>query len=301
MIPRMKSPFPGATGFVGRPLAARLKAVGHDLVVLARKPSLKAPTGLTTVHFDATEPAQEGLLRGVDALIHLAGAPIAERWTPAHKRLIRATRVDGTLALARAAAASGTVRTMVSTSAIGYYGHRGSEKLSEGAPPGKDFLAEVCAEWEVATAPAKHAGIRVVMPRFGVVLHPEGGALAKMLPAFKLGLGGPMGTGEQYMSWIHRDDLLALLEFLLEQRNLSGPVNATAPNPVTQREFAQALGRALHRPALVPTPAFALKLALGEMAEMLLTGQRVVPTKALEAGFSFRYPELEGALKSLLT
>jgi uncharacterized protein (TIGR01777 family) len=297
----MKIAITGATGFIGRPLAALLLERGHELVVLARRPSLKAPTGLTTEHYDALEPPRPGLLRGVDALVHLAGAPIAERWTAAHKAKILQTRVEATRALARAAVEAGTVRTMVSASAIGYYGAHGDEPLSEDAPAGHDFLAKVCVGWEAATTRAREAGIRVVTPRFGVVLHPEGGALQKLLTPFKVGVGGPMGSGEQIVSWIHRGDLVALIAFLLDRQDLSGPVNATAPVAVTNRELARTLGRVLRRPAVLATPAFALKLALGEMSSMLLTGQRVVPTRALAAGFEFAHPTLEDALRSLLT
>jgi uncharacterized protein (TIGR01777 family) len=262
---------------------------------------LKAPAGLATEHYDALEAPRPGLLRGCDALVHLAGAPIAERWTAAHKARIVATRVDATRALARAAAEARTVRTMVSASAIGYFGARGDEALSEDAPAGHDFLAEVCVGWEAATAPAREAGIRVVTPRFGVVLHPDGGALQKLLTPFKLGVGGPMGSGAQVMSWIHRADLVSFIVFLLERQDLSGPFNATAPGAVTNREFARALGQVLHRPAVVSTPALMLRLALGEMSSMLLTGQRVVPARALAAGFVFAHPTLGEALQSLLT
>lgn len=297
----MKIAITGATGFIGRALVDELLRQGHELVVLARRPSLKAPVGLATEHYDALEAPRPGVLRGCDALVHLAGAPIAKRWTAANKARIVATRVDATRALAQAAVEVGTVRTMMSASAVGYYGAHGDEALSEDAPAGHDFLAEVCVGWEAATAPATAAGIRVVTPRLGVVIHPEGGALQKLLPPFKLGVGGAIGSGAQVMSWIHRADLVSLIVFLLQRRDLSGPFNATAPGAVTNREFARALGQALHRPAVVTTPALMLKLALGEMSSMLLTGQRVVPTRALAAGFEFAHPTLGEALQNLLT
>lgn len=296
----MKITVTGATGFIGRALVERLIAAKHQVTSLARRPSVAAPTGLRVEHFDAHEPAREGLLRGAEVVIHLAGAPIAERWTDAHKAAILSSRVEGTRAIAKAAAESGTVHTLISASAIGYYGAHGDEPLDESARPGSDFLAEVCVAWEAATAAAVKAGIRVVIPRFGVVLHPEGGALEKMLKPFRIGAGGPMGTGDQVMSWIHREDLLSMLLFLMEHRELAGHFNATAPYPATSRELAHAIGEVLHRPSLIPTPAFALKLALGEMSSMLLTGQRVLPKRALQAGFGFRFPHLREALVDLL-
>lgn len=292
----------GATGFIGQALVARLVERGHGVRALVRRPGRLAGArpAVEAVAFDALAAPAPGLVDGCDAVIHLAGEPIARRWSREHKERVRRTRVEGTGAVARAAIAAGTVKALISASGVGYYGPHGSEPLTEDSPPGSDFLAEVCKEWEEATAPAREAGIRAVHLRLGVVLHPGGGALERMLLPFKLGLGGRLGSGEQYMSWIHRDDLVSLLAFALEAESLGGPVNATAPNPVTNAEFARVLGQALHRPALLPVPALALRLALGEMATVLLEGQRVLPSRALAAGFTFAYPRLDAALAHLL-
>ncbi|HXN41421.1 MAG TPA: TIGR01777 family oxidoreductase, partial [Myxococcaceae bacterium] len=194
-----------------------------------------------------------------------------------------------------------TVRALLSASAVGYYGPQGARPLGEEDPPGDDFLARVCLAWEQATAPAAAGGIRTVLLRTGVVLHPEGGALKQMLRPFRLGMGGRLGTGTQYMSWIHREDWLSLCAHCLHAASLSGPVNLTAPNPVTNRELTSALGAALHRPAILPAPAFALKLALGEMSTMLLEGQRVMPNRALEMGFPFKFERIDDALSALFS
>ena len=195
---------------------------------------------------------------------------------------------------------AGTVRTFVSASAIGYYGDRGAEPLTEASAPGDDFLARLCREWEEAARPAADGGMRSVILRIGVVLHPEGGALGKMLPLFRAGLGGRFGSGEQYMSWVHRGDVVRLIRFVLENEHVSGPFNATAPEPVTNRAFTRALARSLGRPALLPVPAFALRAAMGEMASTVLGGQRVLPERALKSGFTFEYPALDQALSDLL-
>lgn len=284
----------GGTGFIGARLVARLATEGHQVRVLSRKPERGA------VFFDALAKPAPGLLDGCDAVINLAGEPISQRWTPEHKDRVLRSRVQGTAAIVEAARAAGSVKVLMSASAIGYYGPHGDEKLHENSPPGNDFLAEVCKAWEVAAAPAKSAGIRTVLPRIGVVLHPEGGALKQMLPLFKLGVGGRLGSGKQYMSWIHLDDVISLLLHALKTQVVDGPMNVTAPVPVTNADFTRALGAALHRPALFPAPAFALKLALGEMSSMILEGQRVMPDKALLTGFNFAYPTLESALGNLL-
>jgi uncharacterized protein len=290
----------GGTGFIGRPLVEALLARGHGVRVLSRSGSAAvSPSGATAGFFDAGKPVEAGALNGVEALIHLAGETISSRWTRAYKETLTRSRVDGTRALAAALAGTG-VRTWISASAIGYYGPRDSEPLDESATPGTDFLAQLCASWEAAADPARASGVRVVHPRIGVVLHPDGGALRKMLPPFRMGVGGRMGTGQQWMSWIHRADLISLLVSLVEHDAMSGPVNATAPNPVTNGDFTQALAGALHRPAVLPAPSFALKLALGEMSSLLLTGQRVLPEKALAAGFVFTHPSLPDALAHLL-
>jgi uncharacterized protein (TIGR01777 family) len=286
----------GASGFVGRALAPALRAAGHAVRTVGRGSS-------SDVQWDP----RAGTLRaddldGVDAVVHLAGASVSERWTPEHKREIFESRVRGTSLLASTIAAMPRKpRVLVSASAIGIYGSRGEEWLSEESTTGDDFLAEVGRAWESNADAARDAGIRVVHPRIGIVLSPDGGALAKMLPAFRFGAGGPMGSGRQWMSWIALDDLIGVIQFALATESLAGPVNAVAPSPVTNAAFGSALGEALHRPAILPVPAFALRLMFGEMAEAtVLASQRVRATKLAVAGYAFRYPELDGALRNLL-
>lgn len=238
---------------------------------------------------------------GAEGVIHLAGEPIAgKRWTAEQKQKIRSSRIDTTRALVAAiAAAKQKPRFLINSSAIGYYGARGDEALNEQAGPGSDFLARLCVDWEGEAIKAEEHGLRVIRLRTGIVLGRGGGALAKMLLPFKLFIGGPLGSAKQWMSWIHLEDEIGLIQFLIENPQARGVVNATAPNPVTMKEFCQTLGRALHRPSWAPVPAFALRLMLGEMAEMLLTGQRVLPEKALSLGYRFRYPDLREALRAL--
>jgi uncharacterized protein (TIGR01777 family) len=289
----------GGTGFIGGPLVDRLLKAGHEVCVWTRHPQrAKWPKGVTAQAFDALSPSTVPSLEGYDAVFHLAGETISERWTEERKDRVLRSRTEGTAAVARAAAAA-KVKALISSSAVGYYGEAGGAPLDESAPPGNDFLAAVCRQWEEATHFAADAGVRVAMVRTGVVLHPEGGALAKMLTPFKLGAGGRLGSGDQYMSWIHREDLLRLYQFALDTKTIKGPVNGTAPEPVTNREFTRALGHALHRPTLFPAPAFALKLAFGEMAQMLLTGQKVIPKRAQEAGFKFNFPTIDAAFGDL--
>jgi uncharacterized protein (TIGR01777 family) len=271
----------GATGFIGHALAERLRAAGHEV----RPHSLRAPEAL----------------RPCDAVVHLAGEPIAQRWTPEAKRRIRESRVEGTRRLITGLSGLPSLpRVFVCSSAVGFYGSRSDEVLSETSPPGTDFLASLCVQWEQSAAEASSLGMRVVSLRTGMVLGPGGGALARMLLPFRLGLGGRLGSGRQWMSWIHLDDLLGLIEFALGHEEVSGPLNATAPNPVTNREFTAALGRALHRPAFLPVPGFALRLLFGEMASVLLSSQRAIPRAALDGGFEFRHPELGPALQDVL-
>jgi uncharacterized protein (TIGR01777 family) len=271
----------GASGFIGRALAGRLTAAGHEVRPLKLREEQSVPA--------------------CDAVVHLAGESVAQRWTTEAKRRILASRTDGTRRLiAELEKLPAPPRVLVCASAIGFYGSRGDEILDEKSAPGDGFLARVCVQLERAADPAAALGIRVVKLRIGVVLGPGGGALARMIPAFRLGVAGRLGSGRQWMSWIHLADLLALIEFALANGIISGPVNATAPNPVTNAQFTAGLARALKRPAFVPAPAFALKLMFGEMASMLLEGQRVLPRAALEAGFSSSYPELGPALRSLL-
>jgi len=295
----------GASGFLGPGLVQRLLGRGHGVHVLGRDVERmlgRLPPGVTGAHYDAAGPLAPDALGGAEAVVHLAGEPVAQRWTKEAKHRIHDSRVRGTRALVEAMKAAGTVKRFVSASAIGYYGGtRGAEPLTEESPPGDDFLAQVCLGWEAEARRALEAGIRTAMVRMGVVLHPEGGALHKMLPPFRMGAGGPVGSGKQYVSWVHREDALDLLVFVLEQPELEGPVNATAPEPVTNTDFAHALGHALGRPSVMHVPAFMLKAAMGEMAKVALEGQRVLPRRAQEAGFSFRHPQLEAALRDLLS
>jgi hypothetical protein len=283
----------GGTGFIGARLAAALGKRGDRVVVVSRHPS-----GGTSVGWDAVEQEVER----AEAVIHLAGEPVADaRWTPERLERIRSSRVDTTARLARAvASASARPRVFVSASAIGFYGMRRDDVLcDEETSPGEDVLARVCVAWEAAAEPAKAAGVRVVHPRIGVVLGP-GGALAKMAGVYRWFVGGPVGDGTQWVSWIHVDDAVRALLFLVDTATLSGPVNLVAPAPVTMNELARALGRALGRPSSMRVPAFALRLAFGEgLAELLLTGQRVAPRRLEEASFAFAFSRLEEALAGL--
>jgi uncharacterized protein len=291
----------GGTGFIGRPLVERLRASGHEVVLLSRNPdAVRARDGIEASFFDTAQPFAAPGLRAAEAVIHLAGEPIDRRWTAGAKRRIRESRVVGTSAIARAARQSGTVRAFLSASAVGYYGPRGSEPLTESSAPGDDFLAQVCREWELAVGPAREAGIRTVLMRMGVVLHPAGGALAKMLPLFRLGLGGRLGTGAQYMSWIHRADVLGLILHALEVAEVEGPINFTAPQPVTNAEFTRVLAGVLRKPAVMRAPSFALRIALGEMSQAVLTGQRVLPGRAQETGYAFQFRALDSAMRDLV-
>ena len=300
----MKVAISGASGLLGPPLVRRLLDAGHAVHVLARdvKRALeRLPPGVTGSFFDATTPLSPDALAGAQAVVHLAGEPVAQRWTAAARQRIQDSRVVGTRLLVEAVRMAGTVRGFVSASAIGYYGaERGEEPLTETGTPGDDFLARVCQGWESEALEADRAGIRTVVARIGVVLHPSGGALKAMLPAFRLGVGGRMGSGRQYLSWVHLEDAVGLLHHALEREDVRGPMNVTAPEPVTNARFAQVLGAALGRPSLVPVPAFALKLALGEMSVTALGGQRVLPERARQTGYAFRHPELSEALRSLL-
>jgi uncharacterized protein len=290
----------GASGFIGTSLLESLARDGHALRVLSRRPRAGLPGSPDSFAWDpATEPPPESLL-GANAVIHLAGEPVAQRWTAQAKRRILESRAAGTRNLVRALAKlERRPAILVSASAIGYYGSRGDEALDETSEPGRGFLPEVCVAWEKEAQAAEALGIRVALVRIGVVLDPRGGALARMLPPFRMGVGGPLGTGNQWMSWIHLADLIGMIRFVAEQR-LGGAWNATSPMPVTNAEFSRALGQALRRPAILPAPALALKLAFGEMAEVLLGSQRVLPRAAERAGFRFQYPEVRQAMANLL-
>jgi uncharacterized protein len=301
----MKIIVTGASGLVGSALVPRLVADGHQVTALVRRASKRrARAEVPEVEWEPTAGQLDAArLVGHDAAVHLAGEPIAAgRWTDAKKRRIRESRVLSTRLLAETLARLQTrPGVLVCASAIGYYGDRGAEVLTEESAPGRDFLSEVCREWEAAADPARAAGIRVVHLRFGVVLSREGGALAQMLTPFQLGIGGPIGSGRHYMSWLALDDAVGMIEHALTNESLSGPVNAVAPQPVTNREFAKAIGRVLNRPTLLPMPAFALRLALGEMADaLLLSSARVKPVRLEASGYQFEYPQLEDALRHVL-
>lgn len=296
----MKVAVTGATGFVGGHLCAMLQERGHSVVALTRDPA-RAPRGTEARRWDGRDAAAlAGAVADCQAIVNLAGENVfGRRWNDAFREAIRASRVDATRACV--AACREGMRVLVNASAIGFYGPRGPEPLDEDAPWGAgDFLAGVCREWETEAAKAEAFGARVAILRFGVVLGKDGGALAKMLPPFRAGVGGPVGSGDQYVSWVHIDDVCGATVKALEDPTWRGPFNVTAPGAVTNREFAKALGKALHRPSFVPTPAFALKLAFGDVAEVLTGGQNVVPKRALAGGYVFRYPQLEPALKNLV-
>jgi len=294
----------GATGLLGPALVAELKRRGAEVTVLTRDPDrARARLGdVEAVQWDLSgEPAPARALAGRHAVLHLAGEPVAQRWSAAAKEAIRASRVTGTRNLLEGLrAADPRPRTLISSSAIGYYGAHGEEPIDEDAPAAGGFLAQVCVAWEAEAARARELDMRVVLVRTGVVLDADGGALAKMLPAFGLGLGGPVAGGRQYVSWIHTDDVVGLMLAAIEHESWSGPINATAPEPVTNAEFARALGRALKRPAALPVPGFALRALYGDMAEIITTGARVMPAKPLVLGYEFRHPHLGEALRAAL-
>lgn len=300
--PRLRIAVSGATGFIGRALIPFLTTGGHTVVRMVRKHRAGEGEAFWEWHLGRIDA---GRLEGLDAVVHLAGENVGARWTPERRRRIRDSRWIGTRFLAETLARlAQRPRVMVSASAVGIYGHSSDEPITESSPtstaPG-DFLAEVAREWEAATEAARAGGIRVVLPRFGVVLSPGGGALRRMLPPFRFGVGGPIGSGRQPMSWIAIDDVIGAVHHAIMTEALAGPVNTTAPRPVTNREFAATLGRVLDRPALLPVPAVALRLAFGEMADAtLLGGVRVLPARLQASGYEFRYPELEGALRHLL-
>jgi uncharacterized protein (TIGR01777 family) len=236
----------------------------------------------------------------VDAVVHLAGEPVSQRWTREARRRIFESRERGTRAVVEAMASAGVRGPLVSASAVGYYGDRGAEPLTEASAPGRGFLADVCRAWEAEALRAEGLGVRTVRLRIGLVLHPEGGVLHRVLPTFRMGAGGRLGSGQQYFPWIHREDAVGLLLFALEREGLEGPVNAVAPEQVTNAQFSHVLGEVLHRPSVMHVPAFALKLAFGEMASAALESQRVLSERALAEGYVFKFPELRGALEHLV-
>jgi hypothetical protein len=287
----------GGTGFIGQALCPHLASSGHEVVVLTRQtnPSLPARVAASVSRLDALDPAD------FHAVINLAGAPIAERrWTEDRKRLLLESRVHTTSQLVEWMRASGRrPAVLVSASAVGYYGEQGDRPITETTVPNPGFTHDLCAAWEREAGRAAELAVRVCCVRIGVVLDRGGGALAKMLPAFRLGAGGPLGSGRHYFPWIHRQDMVRICHWLLDNAEATGAYNASAPNPVTNAEFTRALGRALGRPALLPMPSAALKLLFGEMSELLLASSRMLPQRLLQEGFRFQYPDLDGALAAI--
>jgi uncharacterized protein len=272
----------GASGFIGREVSRRLTAAGHAVRPLSLRGALSPDS-----------------LAGVNAVINLAGEPVAQRWTEAARDKILRSRVEGTRALVAGMRAQ-PPQVLISASAVGYYGSRGDEILTESTPPADDFLGRVAAAWEQEAQAAESSGVRVARIRIGVVLGQNGGALSKMLLPFRLGVGGRLGNGKQWTSWIHIEDLVALIVFLMKESTVRGVFNATSPFPVTNREFTRALAEAVHRPAIIPVPAFALKLMFGEMSQVLLASQRAIPDAAQRAGFVFEHPDIFAALADIV-
>jgi uncharacterized protein len=297
----------GATGLIGRALIGALRERGDEVVALARdadraRAALGGGVEAQAWPRPTDDPPPESALAGADAVVNLMGEPVAQRWTAQAKQAIRESRVAGTRQLVGGLLALAPERrpgTLVSQSATGFYGPRHEERLTEDSPAGTDFLAGVVVAWEREALNAE-GELRVALTRTGVVLSPEGGALAKMLPFFRLGIGGPVAGGRQYVPWIHLDDVVGALLFCLENPQVSGPVNLTAPEPVTNAALSRTLGRVLRRPAVLPVPAIALNVLYGEMAQIVTTGQRVLPARLEQSGYAFRYPELEAALRDVL-
>jgi uncharacterized protein len=301
----MKIAIVGATGFVGSRLVEQLQTQGHQVKILTRNP------GRATSRFPQAEvvgytPLQSGewqkSISGCDAVVNLAGEPIAEkRWTPVQKQTILDSRKLGTQKIVEAISqAEVKPQVLINASAIGYYGTSETAKFDETSPPGADFLAEVCTAWETAAQAVTASGIRLVILRMGIVLGENGGALGKMLAPFSAFVGGPIGSGKQWFSWIHRDDVVKLIITAITDSQMQGVYNATAPNPVTMQDFAHTLGNVMSRPSWLPVPNFALEAMLGEGAIVVLQGQQVIPTHTLAQGFSFQYPQLQPALKAIL-
>ena len=297
----------GGTGFIGRALCTALSEEGHRVTILTRTSGGAAPlfgNTMLSVEWNGRDTGPwEQALEGADAVINLAGAPIADaRWTNARKQILTDSRVFTTRLLARALSRrSSKPATFISASGIGYYGPSDDRLLDEGVARGTGFLADLCLAWEAEAMRAAEFGARVVILRTGMVLEADGGALAKMLLPFKLFAGGPIMPGTQWVSWIHRNDHIGLIQWALANNHVSGPLNAVAPEPVTMKTFCEVLGRVLHRPSWLPVPGFALNMLLGELGTLMTTGQRVIPKKAMAGGYTFRYPTLESALRAVLT
>ena len=297
----MKILISGSTGFVGSALTKSLQAEGHHVHRLIRPPRIAHKNDILWNPVEGY--IEKSKIAGFDAIIHLSGENIAARWTKAKKKRIYESRIHTTKLLAKTSAQLSTrPKVFLCASAIGYYGERADEILTEESAYGKGFLAELCRDWEEAAEPACNAGIRTVHLRFGIILHPTGGVLKKMLPMFKLGLGGPVGDGSQYWSWITLEDTIGSVEHILQKSSISGPVNIVSPNPVTNKEFTKILAHSLKRPAFLPAPKSILKLALGQFAEQtLLASTRAIPGKMLGTGSIFKYPELKQALSGMMS
>jgi len=301
----MKILITGGTGFVGTQLTSRLIQDGHQVTILTRSRggSEKARPGINYLQGDPTQkgPWQDAI-RDHDAVINLAGASIFSKWTEEHKKAIRESRVNTTRNIVEGINPSpGKTFTVFSTSAVGYYGFCGDQELDENAPPGNDFLARIAVEWEGEARKAMEKGARVVITRFGIVLGEKGGALGQMVPLFKKFIGGPIGDGHQWFSWVHVKDLAEAFVFLIRHPGISGPVNLCSPNPVRNKDLAKALGKALHRPSFLPAPGFMVKLVLGEFGSVILDGQRVIPRRLLENGFVFEYPDIDKAVGNIVS
>ena len=300
----MKILITGGTGFVGKQLTSRFIQEGNEVSILTR--SLKEwgqlPKGISYLQGDPTQkgPWQE-TIPSHDVIINLAGASIFSKWSEEYKKLIRDSRVFTTRNIIEGIPSKFEKEiSLFSTSAVGYYGFHGDEELDEESPPGNDFLARLAIEWEAEALKAKEKGTRVVITRFGIVLGEKGGALGQMIPLFKKFIGGPIGSGQQWFSWVHIKDLAEAFAFLIKHPEISGPVNVCSPNPVKNKDLAKALGRALHRPSFMPAPAFMIKLVLGEFGSVILEGQRVLPRRLLKKGFTFQYPDIDKALQSII-
>jgi len=300
----MKILITGGTGFVGTQLTSRLIQDEHQVTILSRsaKRPGEVPQGISYLQGDPTQkgPWQEAI-KNHDAVINLAGASIFAKWTEEHKKAIRESRVSTTQNIVEGIPSHPEKQfTVLSTSAVGYYGFCGDEELTEASPNGEDFLARIASEWEGEALKAREKGARVVITRFGIVMGEKGGALSQMIPLFKKYIGGPIGSGKQWFSWVHIKDLSEAFAFLLKHPEISGPVNVCAPNPVRNKDLAKALGRALHRPSFMPAPGFMVKLVLGEFGSVILEGQRVIPKRLLDSGFAFQYPDIDKALQGIV-
>jgi uncharacterized protein len=300
----MKILITGGTGFVGKQLTSRLLQEGNEVTILTRslKESGPPPRGISYLQGDPTQkgPWQEAI-PGHDVIINLAGASIFNKWSDAYKKLIRDSRVFTTRNIIEGIPSKFEKEiSLFSTSAVGYYGFHGDEELDEESPPGNDFLARLAIEWEAEALKAKEKGARVVITRFGIVLGEKGGALGQMIPLFKKFIGGPIGSGRQWFSWVHIKDLAEAFAFLIKHPEIPGPVNVCSPNPVKNKDLAKALGRALHRPSFMPAPGFMIKLVLGEFGSVILEGQRVLPRRLLKKEFTFQYSDIDQALRNII-